>query len=193
MSKVRTVHAVVIGAMITVSLQIAPLTAQKTPRIKGSTDSIGPGTMTRTMLADNLRDKAQFFFSKRSTWAEGARVLQQAAELREPSDPAYVWDMFDAARAFLNAGKLANALETMAATGSRGIEVGDVRKAAHAYLNAAVIARRLGGHEEEARGYIGTALELAWHPKTVEFDRVDILARIKEGGRKIVGEPDWIP
>jgi hypothetical protein len=80
----------------------------------------------------------------------------------------------------------------MAQAGSRAVEVGDLPKAGHAYLNAAILARKLG-QEEEAMGYVRTAQEVAALPKLQAGDRDMILSRIKEGGRKITGRPDWIP
>ncbi|HSL70118.1 MAG TPA: hypothetical protein VK864_07730 [Longimicrobiales bacterium] len=143
-------------------------------------------------LADSLIGKAEALAGHRDWWPDAAMLRKDAADLREPFDPAYAWDMFDAARAYLNVGMLKEALVAMAQTGSRAVEVGDVHKAAHAYLNAAILARRLK-HEDEAMGYVRSAQELAALPKTTEWERQEIVARIKDGGRTILGEPDWVP
>ena len=186
-------HRIILSALLGLTILASPLTAWQNPQVKGSAPLTTEEAGNRTALADAVRAKAQPYLQKKSTLVEGARLLQQAAEMRVPTDPAYVWDMFTAALVFHNAGKRQEALRAMVATAQRGCEVTDVRKCAHAYLNAAILARRLGGREVEAMNYVLTAAVLAWHPKTPDHDRVEILSRIKNNGRKVLGEPDWIP
>jgi hypothetical protein len=193
MSNVRILRSAMTSLILIASFQVASSASAQNPRPERFLPMPPEETANRTALADALRAKAQPLIQRKSTWAEGARLLQQAAEMRVPTDPAYVWDMFTAALVFLNAGKRQEALQAMVATAQRGCEVTDVRKCAHAYLNAAVLARRLGGREEEAMNYVLTAAVLAWHPKTPDLDREEILGRIKKNGRKVLGEPDWIP
>lgn len=126
-----------------------------------------------------LETRARVLIDSPKQWPEAARMLEQAAGMRAADDMRAVDDLIIAAAAHRWAHERAAGRATYVAAGERALALGDVVRAANAFLCAAVIA-----HEQKddagAWELKGRAERLAQSPLLTEAERKNILAQFVE-------------
>jgi len=110
--------------------------------------------------------------------AESARLHRRSAELRAASDPEAIESLALAAHLFGYAHQLSEARRTMEQAAERALAIGDVARAANAYLEAAFFAEHQKQRSEVER--LGRkALLLAGSPLLPDDQRKTITDRIR--------------
>ncbi len=87
-----------------------------------------------------LESRARPMMDQPKMWSNMADLFAQAAQIRTADDPRGVDDLILAAAAYRWAGKQSPARATYIAAGERALGLGDVVRAADAFLSAALIA-----------------------------------------------------
>ncbi|HEX6557854.1 MAG TPA: hypothetical protein VF021_00285, partial [Longimicrobiales bacterium] len=114
--------------------------------------------------------------------AEAARLHRWSAQLRADNDPEAVESLAMAARLFGYAHQTKQARKTMEEAAERALGMGDVARAARAYLDAAFYAVELKQNTDIAR--LGRkALLLAGSPVLTDEQRKSITDRIRVDAR----------
>jgi len=115
--------------------------------------------------ADALSRKAEQLLAtaQRAKWPEAARLLERAAKLRAPGDPAAIQEQLVAAELFHYTGSLDRAQANLEDGARQALAHGRIYDAADAFLKAAVVAK-MRGHEADAVGYARSAEQLARSP-----------------------------
>lgn len=113
--------------------------------------SFARGQATTPATAEQVERKAIALYANPDRAEEAAQLQRQAASLRAPEDPKGVTSLVMAARLFSYAHHLPAACRTMEAAGDRALAMGDVVKAAQAYVDAAFIAQEQGSGTQVKR------------------------------------------
>ena len=125
-----------------------------------------------------LRTKAVALYDQPKRFSEAARLHVQEANYRTARDVEGVEALAMAARLFKYANRLFDARMAMEQAADRALTIGDVVRAAHAYLDAAFVARSAGQQQEITR-LVSKAHLLADSPLLSSTDRINIRKRIK--------------
>ncbi len=127
--------------------------------------------------ADSIRQRAIELQANPQTFYQAAIAYKDAARYRTPADPVAVGDLILAGHLLTAAGQPAEALEIFEAAGERARALGDVLRAAEAYLDGAFVAEELGRDDDVQR--LGTNAEmLASSPLLSDDQRLGILRRV---------------
>lgn len=127
--------------------------------------------------AGELRARAVALFPSPPRYAEAARLLVRASNLRAETDTAAVNDLVLAAKLHAYAGQHGAARSTMERAAERALSSGDVLMAAHAYLDAAFIAIEQKDWER-VKSLTSRAERLSGSPQLGAGERVSIIHRI---------------
>jgi hypothetical protein len=161
------VLAIGFGAVTTDAVS-AKQFAMETPAHRAATD---PG---------DLETRAKSLFSSPKRYDEAAKLLLRAAETRSVGDPMRVQDVILASRLTFYRGDETKARALMVRAAEEAAATGDVITAAHAYMDAAFIARE--AKETEGIGDLVRKAEMLAHsPLIGQADREGILVRIRNG------------
>lgn len=158
------------GALLTLSSTTAVLTAQH---------ALEPVhvTASATARADRLHEAAMALPTETRFAAKAAKLHEQSAELRGEGDPEAVNCLRSAAFLRYYAGSRRTSADLMERAAARAANIGDVARAADAYIDAAYIAQELrdGGR---ARDLARRAQLLANSPLISDVQRAALRARI---------------
>jgi hypothetical protein len=142
----------------------------------GTAQAAGTG-MVDNIRAEELHSQAQKLFESPKRYTEAAGLLRKAASLRSPSDPAGFDELVLSARLYLYAGKTGTSRVVMEQAAQWALAMGQVSKAADAYVNVAFIALRQK-RVSDAKQFAARAEQLAQSPYLSVADRQTILNRI---------------
>lgn len=162
----------VLASGLIAALQASPLDAQQTVAMVTSTRSAPPEK------AAELERKAEELYSQPSRYAQAARLLVRAAELRTPDDPAHVSNLSMASRLFFYAGEKMQAFALMERAADAALSAGDVLTAAHGFVDASHLAAQNGRGNDVVR-LVERARLLTSSPLLAERDRSDVKSRLK--------------
>jgi len=148
------------------------------PRVAGAQTVRAKSAPAVSPVVD-LETRARVLIDTPKKWPEAARMLEEAAGLRAADDARAVDDLIIAAAAHRWAHERAAGRATYVAAGERALALGDVVRAAHAFLCAAVIAHE---QKDEAGAWAlkGRAERLAQSPLLTDSQRNHILAQFVE-------------
>lgn len=142
----------------------------------GMSQTIATRSAPAVSAALALEAQARPLIDVRPRWKEMADLFVQAAQIRTADDPRGVDDLVLAAAGYRWVGKRSPARATYVAAAERALALGDIVRAADAFLCAAVIA-----HEQKdlatAWELKGRAERLAQSPLLAEGQRRQILAQ----------------
>lgn len=94
--------------------------------------------------ADRLAAEAYRLFTDKRSWHRAARMLEQSARMRDIADPARVTALLAAGRVYDHVGQSDAARRVFEAAAEAATARGAVAVAAHAFLDAAIVAVRSG-------------------------------------------------
>ena len=151
---------------------VAPLLAASQARAQTITSTIP------SERAEQLEALAAQLHTQPRRAADAAHYYIQSAQLRGALDPAAVQSLTTAAHLLNYAGRPLEARRTMEQAAQRALGLGDVSRAAQAYVEAAFLAERQGNRQYVQR--LGTkALLLAESPLLTAEQRQSIRDRIR--------------
>jgi hypothetical protein len=127
--------------------------------------------------ADQLRDQARSHYSKVSTLRKAAVLHEREAAARVASDPLKFEALDLSARLYAYAGDPARGTVLMEQAARGALTLGDVKRAAHAFLDAAFLALKVRD-AERARDLTHQADMLALSPLLNSDDKLAIVQRI---------------
>ena len=158
------------------SLAIAGLTLLAPPaRGQSIVAPADPGD--RVAAAERLEQRAVELYAQPQRADEAARLQQRSASLRDADDPKAIASLEMAARLFDYAHRPTEACRVMEQAAERALAMGDVIRAADAYLDAAAIAQEQ--HSQAQVNRLGRkALLLASSPILTSDERAGIVDRI---------------
>jgi len=152
--------------------------------------AFGPGLTSASQMAlattdsHNAADPHEFESRAKSLFAypkrydEAIKLFLKAADTREVGDPVRVQDLVMASRLAYYRDDHGRSLALMRRAADEASSTGDVITAAHAYMDAAFIAR-LEGSAETVVQLVKKAELLAYSPLIGDKDRDGILVRIR--------------
>ena len=158
------------GALLSISGAAATLSAQQT---------LEPVRVTANAAADRLHDEAMALPTETRYANKAAKLHERSAALRDESDPQAATCLRSAAFLRYYAGGRRASADLMEKAAERSANIGDVAKAADAYVDAAYIAQELK-QGERARELARHAELLANSPLITDVQRASIRARIGE-------------
>ncbi len=164
---VRTLKLSALAAVVAATLLL--------PRT-GAAQAIRDKSAPAPSPAVALEAQARPMMDEPKKWAEMADLFAQAAQIRSADDPRAVDDLIIAAAAYRWAGKRTPARETYVSAGERALALGDVVRAADAFLCGAVIANEQKD-TPAAWELKGRAERLAQSPLLTEGQRKLILGQ----------------
>jgi hypothetical protein len=141
-----TTHRIRTGARVAVTATAALLIlaggapAQTTLASASRTPARAPA-MSAAARAAELENRAASLFDQHRPWLKIAMLMEQAAALREESDPVRAGDLRLAGAMYHHAGRLTAARTTLAAAAEAYQMHGDVLNAVKAYIEAALVAQ----------------------------------------------------
>ncbi len=141
---------------------------------------VGPGATT----AEQVEKKAIALYAYPERAEEAAQLQRQAAGLRAPDDPKAVTSLVMSARLFSYAHRLPTACRIMEAAAERALGMGDVVKAAQAYVDAAFIAQEQG-HGTQVTKLAKKAVFLTASPLLRAEEKAAIVARIQSSAQLV--------
>ena len=168
----RTYSILIAAALAAAS--VAPNQAEGQTRAKASQ----PVTVSRVARAIELQEQAIALHAQPARAAEAARLHIQSAYLRNPNDPEAVQSLAMAAHLYGYAKRSFDARRTMEEAAERALAMGDVVRAAQAYVEASFFADKQKNRVETER--LGKkALLLAGSPLLAADQRNAIMKRIR--------------
>jgi ATP/maltotriose-dependent transcriptional regulator MalT len=135
--------------------------------------------------ADDLALRAESLSTQVTQFKKAAQLFERSAEVRGPGDSRAVTCLRSAATLSYYSGDKRKGLGLMEKTADRAIRLGDVILAAHAYIDAAVIASELR-QGARAQDLSERAALLAKSPLLSETQRTALLHRMS--GWSVVGQ-----
>jgi hypothetical protein len=135
------------------------------------------GLSDRVAMATDLENKAKALYPAPKRYREAARLLVEAAALRDAGDPQRIDNLRQAGRLFHYAGVSERARSVMEQAADAALAAGDVKTAAAAYLDAAFLAQDVK-RIEDARRMIEKARLLTNSPLLSAEEKSVILERI---------------
>jgi hypothetical protein len=136
-----------------------------------------PVTELPNTVASDLRTRAEALYGSPARLREAAQLHEKEAAVRSAADPQAVVALEQAARFYAYTGDPARGRVLMQRAAERALRVGEVLRAAHAYIDAAFLALR-EKDVERAYAYTTQADLLARSPHLLEADRAGIVRRI---------------
>ena len=127
--------------------------------------------------ADRLAEQAYRLFSERPSWGKAARMLERSAGMRDAADPKRADALLEAARIYAHVGAHRDARRAFERAAAAAAERGAVVVAAHALLDAAIVAASVGDRDGAAK-LVHKATLLADSPHLATSDRNAILRRM---------------
>src|SRR5688572_27389323 len=127
--------------------------------------------------ADQLREEAKLYYSKVTTLRKAAVLHEREAAARVESDPLKFAALDLAARLYAYAGDPARGTALMEQAARGALTRGDVKRAAHALLDAAFLALKVRDGER-ARELTHQADLLALSPLLTPDEKLSIVQRI---------------
>lgn len=128
--------------------------------------------------ADQLEERATALHDQIGRYSEAARLYKASAALRAETDPRAVESLAMAAHLYHYANRLFDARKTMEQAARRALARGDVMRASHANLEAALFAHKQG-RQAQAERLGRTALKLAESPLLTDEQRAAIINRVR--------------
>ena len=114
------------------------------PAAASAQQKLPPVRVTASLeYADGLMLRAESLSTTLTQFKKAADLFERSAEVRTAADPQAVNCLRAAANLRYNSGDKRRSLGLMEKAGDRAIRLGDVETAAHAYIDAAVIASEL--------------------------------------------------
>ena len=129
--------------MLVILIAPAGLQAQSAYKSSGDNDAYAK--------ALELHAAAAGLYDQPGRFEDAARLHVLEAHFRSPRDPEAVEALAMAARLFTYANRLFDARQAMEQAGDRALSMGDVARAANAYLDAAFVARKARKEAEVLR------------------------------------------
>jgi hypothetical protein len=148
---------------------------------------LGPGSaaaQTAGPTPDELHNAAQLLFTTPTRHAEAARLLCREADLRSSDDPDAVQAALLCGRLYYYGGELTRSRNALEDAARRALAIGDVIRAAHAFVDASLVAERQG-KSRAVSALAGKARMLARSPLLTSSQRHAIEERV--GGAIPVG------
>jgi hypothetical protein len=137
-----------------------------------------PEQVSRLAHALELEQRAKALHTNPERASVAARLHRQSAHLRRANDPEAVESLAMAAYLFSYDNRPLAALNTMEEAADRALAMGDVFRAARAYVEAAFLADKQQDHAETTR--LGRkALLLASSTRITAEERTSIVKRIR--------------
>lgn len=136
-----------------------------------------PGDLLHAERARALYEEGLALMEVRSDWGRAAFRFERAAQASPPCDARAVDAWMMAARLYHHAGKPEASRLAFLGAADRGRAAGELARAAHALLDAAVIAVDQGD-QEAARQAVLEADELSRSPRIPVRERLTIRSRI---------------
>jgi hypothetical protein len=158
-----------------------PITASAQTSTKSSSSSFA----YRKALA--LRQQAVALYDHPQRSVDVARLLREEATYRTARDPEAIEALVLSSHFYLYGGRPVDAWRTMEAAAKRALAIGDVRRAAQAYIDAAVVAERW--HEEPETKRLALAASLLMESPLLPPEQRDDLMR-RMGSALKVGKFD---
>jgi hypothetical protein len=144
-------------------------------------------TITSVAKADSLHEAAEIMAQTTHRWRDAASLHRQAAALRPAGDPLGFRCLTVAAHLSFASNDLSSAQSDMVAAAEQALARGDVEKAAHAYADAAWVAK-----ERKNPGQVwtlgGRAEILASSPLLSATQRATILQRFVHEDRDLAAK-----
>jgi hypothetical protein len=137
----------------------------------------GTSVATSNPKADEIRAKAESYYTKRSTMRKAASLHEKEAALRVEADPRSVEALDRAARLYAYTGDQVKGTTVMEKAARLALRRGDVGRAAHAMVDAAFMALQ-GRDLERAVKLTNEADLLALSPLLSATEKVAIVRRI---------------
>jgi hypothetical protein len=159
---------VVAGLTLAPAMGAASQVAESGPMVKRGTDPV------------DLEERARSLFTNPERYDEAARLYARAADLRDAGDRMRVEDLMMAARLTFYDGSAAKARVLMERAADEALAAGDVIIAAHAFVDAAYLARDARENERVAE-LLNRAKMLAGSPLIAQKERENILSRVTQG------------
>ena len=160
-----------------IAIAIVSALATVPARVQSQTAAT-PEQISRMAHALELEQRARELHAQPSRTGEAARLHRQSAHLRGANDPEAVESLALAAYLFSYAKRPLVARKTMEEAADRALAMGDVFRAARAYVEAAFFADGQQDRVETARlGH--KALLLAGSSRITEEERTSIRNRIR--------------
>jgi hypothetical protein len=156
------------SALLSISGAAATLSAQQT---------LDPVRVTANARADKFHDEAMAMPTETRLANKAAKLHERSAELRDESDPMAASCLRTAAFLRYYAGGRRAGADLMEKSAERAMGIGDVARAADAYIDAAYIAQELK-EGDRARSLAHRAELLANSPLITDVQRASIRARI---------------
>ncbi|HEY0674535.1 MAG TPA: hypothetical protein VGD27_19820, partial [Longimicrobiales bacterium] len=160
----------VIGSTVTLLFALSALPAAAAAQTAINT-SAAPS-------ADQLEERATALHDQIGRYSEAARLYKASAALRAETDPRAVESLAMAAHLYHYANRLFDARKTMEQAARRALARGDVMRASHANLEAALFAHKQG-RQAQAERLGRTALKLAESPLLTDEQRAAIINRVR--------------
>ncbi|HET9440930.1 MAG TPA: hypothetical protein VFO52_12200 [Longimicrobiales bacterium] len=161
----------IIGSTVTLLIALNALPADAAAQTASNTISATPS-------ADQLQERATALHDQIGRYSEAARLYKESAALRAETDPRAVESLAMAAHLYHYANRLFDARKTMEQAARRALARGDVVRASHANLEAALFAHKQGNQAQAGR--LGrTALKLADSPLLTDEQRAAIVNRVR--------------
>ena len=151
---------------LALALSAGTLTAQ-------APDDTGTDLARAALLEAEAEDLLE---GERSGWKKAERLLREASALRPVGDRLAVEDLLAAAKLVYYVGDERRAIRELEAAGQRALDEGNVLTAAHAFADAAWIAKD-EGHGTKAIELASRAQRLAHSPLIDTVEREELLGR----------------
>jgi hypothetical protein len=126
--------------------------------------------------AAQLEAEAEELMADQADWKKAEKLLREAAALRPAGDALAVKDLLAAAKLMYYGGRERSAMRQLEDVGQRALTEGNVLTAAHAFADAAWIAKD-NGHGTKALELADRAQRLANSPLIDESERQELLER----------------
>lgn len=168
-------HALVIALFALTLVAPRPADALQAPR--PSVRTVAHTVAEAPDEADRLAEQAYRLFSERRSWGKAARMLERSAGMRDASDPERAEVLLEAARVYAHVGAHRDARRAFEGAAAAAAERGAVVVAAHALLDAAIVAAGAGDGEAAAK-LLQKATLLADSPHLAASDRKGIVRRL---------------
>jgi hypothetical protein len=160
-----------------IAIAIVSALATVPARVQSQTATT-PEQISKLAHALELEQRAKELHADPTRASEAARLHRQSAHLRSANDPEAVESLAMAAHLFSYAQRPLAARNTMEEAADRALAMGDVFRAARAYVEAAFLADKQQDRAETTR--LGRkALLLAGSTRITAEERASIIKRIR--------------
>jgi hypothetical protein len=140
--------------------------------------AVPSASRSKTIDPQEFESRAKSLFSNPKRYDEAIKLFLKAADTREVGDPVRVKDVIMASRLAYYREDMARSLSLMQRAADEAAATGDVLTAAHAYMDAAFLARGFT-NADVVVALVKKAELLAYSPLISELDKEGILVRIR--------------